>query len=118
MPLDCRALACHRSGAPAGHASTGPKAHQWMEYAACGLAGVFADLPPYQGVVEQERTGLLVGPDPKDWCQAVERLVRDAALRKRLAHQAWEAVSREHLLSARAVLYLEAWQAATQRGAP
>ncbi|MGD9608075.1 MAG: glycosyltransferase [Desulfovibrionaceae bacterium] len=91
---------------------------KWMEYAACGLAGVFADLPPYQGVVEQERTGLLVGPDPKDWCQAVERLVRDAALRKRLAHQAWEAVSREHLLSARAVLYLEAWQAATQRGAP
>jgi hypothetical protein len=91
---------------------------KWMEYAACGLAGVFADLPPYQGVVEQERTGLLVGPDPKDWCQAVERLVRDAALRVRLAQQAWEAVSREHLLSARAASYLEAWQAATQRDAP
>ena len=90
---------------------------KWMEYAACGLAGVFADLPPYQGVVEQERTGLLVGPDPKDWCQAVERLVRDPALRKRLARQAWEAVSREHLLSARAALYRQVWQAATQRGA-
>jgi len=90
---------------------------KWMEYAACGLAGVFADLPPYQGVVEQERTGLLVGPDPRDWCQAVERLVRDPALRKRLACQAWEAVSREHLLSAQAALYRQAWQAATQRGA-
>jgi len=43
--------------------------------------------------------------------------VRDAALRKRLARQAWEAVSREHLLSARAALYRQVWQAATQRGA-
>jgi hypothetical protein len=85
---------------------------KWLEYAACGLAGVFADLPPYREVVEQERTGLLVGPDPADWAQAVERLVRDPALRQRLARQAWEAVSRDHLLSARAETYLQAWQTA------
>lgn len=85
---------------------------KWMEFAAAGLAGIFADLPPYQDVVEQERTGLLVGPDPRDWVEAVERLVKDAPLRRRLAVQAKEAVTREHSLATRAGLYLEAWQTA------
>ena len=82
---------------------------KWMEYAMCGLPGVFADLPPYQGVVEQERTGLLVGPDPRDWCEAVSRLTRDVAFRRRLASQAQEAVLAHHTLAAQAETMLETW---------
>ncbi|EHJ46505.1 glycosyl transferase group 1 [Solidesulfovibrio carbinoliphilus subsp. oakridgensis] len=82
---------------------------KWMEYAAAGMAGVFADLPPYREVVEPGVTGLLAGPDPAAWHEAVSRLVCDAALRRRMAGRAMEAVAAGHLLSAGAREYLDAW---------
>jgi len=85
---------------------------KWMEFANCGLAGIFADLPPYQAVVEQERTGLLVGPAPEDWCEALTRLVRDAPFRRRLAEQAGETVRTKHRLDTKAECYLDAWETA------
>lgn len=82
---------------------------KWMEYAACGMAGIFADLPPYRAVVEQERTGLLVGPDPADWREAIRRLVRDPALRQAMARGAQETLKAGHLLSTNKNAYLHAW---------
>ena len=83
---------------------------KWMEYAICGMAGIYADLPPYQAVVEQERTGLLVGPDPSDWREALAWLVRDKPFRRRLAEQAQETVLARHWLDDRATAYLDAWE--------
>ncbi len=91
---------------------------KWMEYAAAGMAGVFADLPPYQEVVAPGETGLLAGPDPADWVTAVARLVEDAPFRRRLASQAMEAVAAGHLLSRRATDYLAAWSEAAQGRMP
>jgi len=82
---------------------------KWMEYALCGMAGIFADLPPYRDVVEQERTGLLVGPDPADWGEAVRRLVLDAPLRRTLAANAQETVMARHMLAGNAAAFLRAW---------
>lgn len=82
---------------------------KWMEYAAAGMAGVFADLPPYRQVVEPEVTGLLAGPDPAAWREAVSRLACDSALRRRMAGRAMEAVAAGHLLAAGARHYLDAW---------
>jgi glycosyltransferase involved in cell wall biosynthesis len=90
---------------------------KWMEYAAAGMAGVFADLPPYRAVVEHGVTGLLAGPDPAAWREAVSSLVCDAALRRRMAGRAMEAVAAGHLLSAGAMAYLDAWTRAAA-GAP
>jgi len=82
---------------------------KWMEYALCGMAGIFADLPPYREVVEQERTGLLVGPDPADWGEALRRLVLDAPLRRALAANAQETVMARHRLAGNAAAFLRAW---------
>ncbi len=90
---------------------------KWMEYAAAGMAGVFADLPPYRTVVEPGVTGLLVGPEPDAWREAVRRLVADAALRRRLAVAAMEAVAAGHMLSTGAALYLETWTRAAKGAA-
>lgn len=91
---------------------------KWLEYAAIGAAGIYADLPPYQGVVEDGQTGLLVGPDPEAWTEAVSRLVADPALRRRLAVNAREALDRSHWLASGAAAYLDAWRAAAQGDAP
>lgn len=91
---------------------------KWQEYAAIGAAGIYADLPPYQAVVEDGQTGLLVGPDPEAWAEAVARLTRDAHFRRHLAQNAREALDRSHRLSDQAALYLDAWQCATQGKMP
>ena len=89
---------------------------KWQEYTAAGAVSVCADLPPYREVVEDGRTGLLVGPDPGDWVQAVARLVADAGLRRRLAFQARETLDRSHLLSAKAAVYGDLWREVAQGG--
>jgi glycosyltransferase involved in cell wall biosynthesis len=91
---------------------------KWQEYAAIGAAGIYADLPPYQDVVEDGRTGLLVGPDPEAWAEAVDRLTRDAVLRRRLATNAREALNQSHWLQGQAAASLEAWHCAVHGDAP
>jgi len=83
---------------------------KWQEYTAAGAASVCADLPPYREVVEDGRTGLLVGPTPGDWAQAVARLAADAGLRRRLALQARETLDHGHLLGAKADVYGDLWR--------
>jgi glycosyltransferase involved in cell wall biosynthesis len=90
---------------------------KWQEYTAVGAACVCADLPPYREAVEDGRTGLLVGPDPGDWVQAVARLAADAGLRRRLALQARETLDRSHLLGAKAAVYGDLWRDVAQGGA-
>ncbi len=89
---------------------------KWQEYTAAGAVSVCADLPPYREVVEDGRTGLLVGPDPGDWAQAVARLVADVGLRRRLVLQARETLDRSHLLSAKAAVYGNLWRDVAQGG--
>lgn len=56
-----------------------------MEAAACGRALVAADVPGCREVVEHEKTGLLVPVrDAAALADALERLIRDAALRRSL----------------------------------
>lgn len=91
---------------------------KWMEYAAVGVAGIFADLPPYADVVVPEETGLLAGHAPKLWSEALMRLIDDSALRQRLAARAMEAVAERHLLSRGVKHYLHAWTGAASGGNP
>ncbi|MGC3996939.1 MAG: glycosyltransferase [Anaeromyxobacter sp.] len=80
---------------------------KWLEYAACGIAGVFSDLAPYQGIA-QGRTGLRVPNTTAAWIEALDRLVRDAALRRGVAAAARQEVltARTHAATARRQLAL------------
>lgn len=70
---------------PANRAKTNNK---YREYAACGIPGVYSDMPPYQGSVEPGITGLLADPSSEAWLSAIMMLAHRPDERKRIALQA------------------------------
>lgn len=83
---------------------------KWQEYSACGFAGLYADLPPYDDTVEHGRTGLLVGPEPDQWYQGIALLITHPELRRELGRQARQEVQRHHTLSSHASEHLDAYR--------
>lgn len=89
---------------------------KWLEYSACGIAGVYSDLPPYNSCIRHRQTGLLVGGGPQDWFQAIDTLVSSASLRRAIAHQArQEVMSSYTLASPKVQLYSQAYHAVLGR---
>jgi glycosyltransferase involved in cell wall biosynthesis len=70
---------------PANRAKTDNK---YREYGACGIPGVYSDMPPYQGSVEPGITGLLVNPSSDAWLSAILLLAHRPDERTRIAAQA------------------------------
>jgi glycosyltransferase involved in cell wall biosynthesis len=67
-----------------------------VEAAACARAVVTTDVPGCRDAIEPGTTGLLVPvQDAEALAGAIERLVRDAELRTRLARNGWELAQRE-----------------------
>lgn len=62
--------------------------NKFREYAACGIAGVYSDMPVYNSGVEDGRTGLLVANSADAWVAAISRLLDDASLRQSIGEQA------------------------------
>lgn len=83
---------------------------KWLEYSACGIAGVYSDLPPYNSCIRHGQTGLLVGNRVQDWLQAIDTLVTNASLRRAIAQQARQEVLADYTLaSPRVQRYAEAY---------
>ena len=79
---------------------------KWLEYSACGIAGIYADLPPYNTSVEHGVSGVLVADDPEKWFQAICLLIDHKELRNTIANEANRRVLSQHSLTGGAhVLY-------------
>ena len=85
---------------------------KWLEYSACGIAGVYSDLPPYNSCIRHGQTGLLVGNRVQDWFQAIDTLVTNTSLRRDMAQKARQEVLSDYTLaSPRVRRYAEAYHA-------
>jgi glycosyltransferase involved in cell wall biosynthesis len=85
-----------------------------LDYAAMGLPILASDSPAYRGSPADGPGGWLVPDDSDAWFVALARLVRDGALRRRLAEGAREAVSAA-TLSAQAQRRRAAWLGLVRR---
>ncbi|WP_343066721.1 glycosyltransferase [Dissulfurirhabdus thermomarina] len=72
---------------------------KWLEYSACAIPGVYSDLPPYRPYVRDGENGCLVPNETGAWVSALERLVADAELRRRMGAAARRDVLAAHLVS-------------------
>jgi len=62
---------------------------KFLEYGACGIPGVFADMEPYRATVRHGENGLLART-PEDWLEAAHTLVRNPKLRLAMGLRARE----------------------------
>jgi glycosyltransferase involved in cell wall biosynthesis len=62
--------------------------NKYREYSACGIPGIYSDMPPYRGSVEDGVTGLLVEPSTEAWLSAILLLASRPDERKQMAAQA------------------------------
>ncbi len=88
---------------------------RWMspmkmfEYMAAGVPIVSSDLPVLREVLSHDANALLVPPDAVDaWGDAIDRLLSDAALSRRLASSAYSQYERQHTWQHRARALLAA----------
>ncbi|MDX8437982.1 glycosyltransferase [Mesorhizobium australafricanum] len=63
--------------------------NKYREYSACKIAGIYSDIPPYRGVVEQSVTGLLVDGNESSWRDALETLLEQPDRRLAMANAAY-----------------------------
>jgi tetratricopeptide (TPR) repeat protein len=71
---------------------------KFLEYAAHGVAGIYADLEPYRASVTDGETGLLYRDGP-ELLRCLDRLAGDAGLRQRIRTQAHAHVSQQRRLA-------------------
>jgi glycosyltransferase involved in cell wall biosynthesis len=75
-------------------------ATKFREYAACRIAGVYADVEMYRDCVTDGVTGLLAPANDDAWVTAIGRLIDDTELRRRIQDRG-EAYARERYGSGR-----------------
>lgn len=78
---------------------------KWLEYSACGIAGVYSDLPPYNSCIRNGETGLLVANTEAAWLDAIAYLIENPERRAAIAAQAQQEVEARYSLQAIAPLY-------------
>ncbi|GAB4233504.1 MAG: hypothetical protein OHK0028_09330 [Deltaproteobacteria bacterium] len=83
---------------------------KWLEYGACGIPGVYQDLPPYNASVSHGKTGFLAGDRTQDWVDALDRLIGRPEERFRIGNAARTEILEKYTLAARGSLYIETWR--------
>ena len=62
--------------------------NKFIEYAACGIPGIYSDAEPYRWAVRNGENGLLCPNTEEGWYAAIRRLVEDEELRRALGAEA------------------------------
>lgn len=60
--------------------------NKYVEYSSFGIASVFTKCEPYTFGVKDGITGLLVNNNENEWFKALERLINDSELRKKISN--------------------------------
>lgn len=82
------------------------KSHlKFLEYSALGVPGVYADLDPYQEIVEHGVDGFLAS-SVKDWIVYLDKLIESPELRRRVAETSQTKLRNHYLLSSQ----VKEWQ--------
>ena len=82
-----------------------------MSDVGAGVVGLFSRVGPYPDAVRHGEDGFLMGSDPREWVETMERLILDPGLRRQVASAAWHRVRREFTVKQTATR----WQAAITR---
>ncbi len=83
---------------------------KWLEYSACGIAGIYSDIVVYRSSVRDGENGVLVENRAEAWFEAIDRLVRDAVLRERIGKAARSEVMSTRTVQDVAPRYLEVYR--------
>ncbi len=83
---------------------------KWLEYSACGMAGIYPKIPAYQAVVKDGENGLLADFDAQSWYKAIQFLLKNKKHRNALAKKAHQEVWQQHRLQNQ----IEKWASAYQ----
>lgn len=86
-----------------------------QEFAAAGIAVVASDLPALRIGLNDGDDVLLAGDDPHAWDDAIDRLVTQPALRRRLARTAQARVRKRDALQAQLPLHRELYRLCVER---
>jgi glycosyltransferase involved in cell wall biosynthesis len=71
--------------------------NKFREYAACGIAGIYSDVPVYSEV-NPNTTGLLVANDTQSWFDALESLIVNPEVRSRIGSDAKQYIQQKYPL--------------------
>lgn len=81
------------------HVFNHAKSHlKWLEYAICGIPGIYSNITPYNSYVSHRYTGMIVENTNEAWTLAIEEMIENAELRRTIARNAFEVVRRQHSL--------------------
>jgi glycosyltransferase involved in cell wall biosynthesis/nucleotide-binding universal stress UspA family protein len=70
--------------------------NKYRELGGCGVAGVYSDVMPYRGTVQNGVTGLLVQNTPEAWSAAIRALIDDAGLRETIGRSAQDDIRKNY----------------------
>ena len=73
--------------------------NKFIEYASCGIPGIYSDVEPYRWAVRDGENGLLCPNTEEGWHAAIRRLVEDAELRRALGAEALREAESTYSLS-------------------
>lgn len=88
---------------------------KWLEYSACGIAGIYSDVLPYR-CIRQGETGLLVNNTEATWREAIESLIAQPERRMAMAQAAQREVFEHYALQTGVGQYAEAYRGAVDEG--
>ncbi len=81
--------------------------NKYREYGACGIAGLYSNVQPYQSCVEPSVTGLLLEPSSESWLSAILLLAGQPDRREQIARRAQQDVRKKYCVRAVAASWAE-----------